>query len=55
MLRQRDLISPYLFLLCTEVLGILIRNDKDIKGITIEEKEYKLSQYVEDTLFIFDG
>lgn len=27
---QGDQMSPYLFLLCTEILGIFIRNDKDI-------------------------
>ena len=43
--RQEDPISPYLFLLCEEVLGILIRNYKDITGITIDGEEYKLFQY----------
>ena len=33
------------FLLNPEVLGILIRNDKDIKDISTEKEECKLSQY----------
>ena len=33
--RQGDPISPYLFLLCAEVLGILIRKNKDITGIIV--------------------
>lgn len=33
----------HLFLLCAGILGILIR-DKDIKGITIDGEEYKISQ-----------
>ena len=53
--RQGDPISPYLFLLCAEILGILIRNNKDIKGITIEGVEYKLSQYADDTTIFTDG
>ena len=33
-----------------ESLGILIRNNTDIKGIIINEKEHKLSQYADGTL-----
>lgn len=53
--RQGDPISPYLFLLCAEILGILIRNEKDIKGIIIDGEEYKISQYADDTSIIMDG
>jgi hypothetical protein len=53
--RQGDPISPYLFILCAEILGILIRNNKDIKGIIMECEEYKLSQYADDTCIISDG
>ena len=38
-----------------EILSILIRNNKDIKGIIINEKEHKLSQYADATLFFLDG
>ena len=31
------------FLLCADVLGILRRNDKDIKNITKDGEEYKFS------------
>ena len=53
--RQGDPISPYLFLLCAEILGILIRNNKGNKWITIERVEYKLSQYADDTTIFTDG
>lgn len=53
--RQDDPISPYLFLLCAEILGILIRNEKDIKVINIDGEEYKISQYADDTSIIMDG
>lgn len=53
-----DKVVPFLhifFLLCVDILGILIRNDRNIRGIVINGKEYKLSQYADDTSLIFDG
>ena len=38
-----------------EILGIMIRNNKNINGIIINRKEHKLSQYADDTLFFLDG
>lgn len=46
---------PYSFLLCAEILEILIRNNKIIKGITIEGVEHKLSQYADDKTIFTDG
>ena len=37
------------------MLGILIRNNKDIKGITIEGVENKLSHYSDDKTIFTDG
>jgi hypothetical protein len=42
-------------LLCAEILGIAIRSDKNIKGITIWNEEFKLSQYADDTDILLDG
>ena len=53
--RQGDPISPYLFILCAEILGKMVRKNKEIKGISINGKEYKLSQYADDTQLILDG
>ena len=53
--RQGDPLYPYLFILCAEILGKVIRKNKEIKGISINGKEYKLSQYADDTHFILDG
>ena len=36
--RPGDPISPYLFLLCVEILGIMIQENRLIKGIYDEEQ-----------------
>ena len=36
-------------------MGILLRQNKNIKGIYIENKEYKLFQYADDTGILLDG
>ena len=53
--RQGDPISPYIFIMCAEVLASLIRKNESIKGITIGNIEYKISQYADDTTLILDG
>ena len=53
--RQGDPISPYLLILCAEILGKMVRQNRDIKGLTINGTEYKLSQYADDTQLILDG
>ena len=53
--RQGDSLSPYLFILCAEILSILLRNNPKIKGIRIQGTEYIVSQYADDTSLTLDG
>lgn len=53
--RQGDPLSPYLFIICAEFLAAKIRKNKAIKGITINNTEFLISQYADDTSIILDG
>jgi hypothetical protein len=44
-----------LFLLVAEIISILNKQNKDIKGITIGDKEHKISQYDDDKSLALDG
>ena len=53
--RQGDPLSPYLFLLCAEILACTLRENMNIKGLKIENKEAFLSQFADDTAIYLDG
>ena len=50
--RQGCPLSPYLFILGVEVLACKIRQDKAIKEIEIFIKQFKLSQFADDTTLL---
>ena len=52
--RQGDPVSPYIFIICAKILGKMIRKNQDIRGISINNRQYKLSQYVDDTQLFLD-
>ena len=53
--RQGDPISPYIFLLCGEILAHMIRQNANIKGYKFFEKETLLSQFADDASLVLDG
>ena len=53
--RQGDPLSPYIFLLCAEVLGQMLRKNINIKGIVINNNAMKISQYADDTQILLEG
>ena len=51
--RQGDPPSPYLFVICLEILAINIRVNKEIKGIQVDNEEIKLELFADDlTVFL---
>ena len=46
---------PYIFLLCAEILSILIKNNEGINGIVVNDKEHVISLFADDTTLILDG
>ena len=49
---QGDPLIALLYIIVAEVLGNLIRTNKDIKGITIKEIKQKILQYADYTQFV---
>ena len=53
MMWQGDLCSPYLYLICAEVLSSMIHNNRNIRGMKLNEKTILLSQFMDDTTLFF--
>ena len=52
---DKEILYHPIFFICAENVSILVRNNKGIKGITVDGTEYLISQYADDTIFILDG
>ena len=46
--------SPFLFILSLELMSAAIRNDPNKNGLTINNSQYLLSQYTDDSSLILD-
>ena len=53
--RQGDPLSPYLFIICAEFLATKIRKNEKIKGIRVNDTEFLIPQFADDTSIILDG
>ena len=54
-IRQGCPLSPYLFILCIELLMNQIRNSENISGVTIHGFKLKNACYADDASFILNG
>ena len=49
---QGDPLSPYLFILCVELLSAALKAHPEIQGLVINNSEYLISQYADDSTLI---
>ena len=53
--RQGDPLSPYIFIIAVEILALVIKQSRKIRGVKVNSKEIKVTQYADDlTLILFD-
>ena len=53
--RHGDPISSRMFIICAQVMLLLILNNKSIKGISVNGVEQIINQFADDTTLVLDG
>ena len=53
--RQSDPISPYLFIICAQILNLTLKYNPSVRGIKLGNTEFRLTQFADDTTVILDG
>ena len=53
--RQGDPIAPYVFIICAQILYLMVIHNENIVGITFNNAEIKLSQYADNTTLVLNG
>ena len=53
--RQGCPLSPYLFIICIELMSYAMRHDENVKGITIYNSEVKNTLFADDSTIILNG
>ena len=53
--RQGDPLSSYLFLICAQIMYLMLDSNEQLKGIQVNQDEVKLTQFADDTTLILDG
>ena len=53
--QQGDPIVAYLFIICAEILLLMINNYDSVMGIKISNKAHKITQIADDTTIILNG
>ena len=51
---QGDPLAAYIFI-CSQILLLMIKHNKSVKGISIGQIGYKLTQFADDTTVILHG
>ena len=47
--------SLYIYLICSEILSVMLRQNRRIKGIKVKEKEFLVSHFSDDSTVCLDG
>ena len=53
--RQGDPIALYLFIICAQILNLMLKYNQSVRGIKVGNTEFRLTQFADDTTIILDG